>query len=164
MVVTHVLGVVGAAVGSSSSAQDLKRDILGVHLGMTREEARKRLEEIGTFEREERKQQEIWRVRDASFSHVIIGLSKEGKLRYVTAIARNDADAKRLPYSSIGDVSWARQAGDPAINNYRFEWTLPAATDQPGTLVVAVGRDPEFLSTYSLKRIGDAQSAAAAEE
>lgn len=146
---------------SHASDGEPKRDILGVHLEMTREDAAKRLDEIGTFERDERKQQAVWQVRDPSFSHVIIGMSKEGKLRYVTAVAREDDEAKRIAYSSIGDLEQARQAGDPAIKNFRFEWSLPARQDQPAAVAVALGRDPEFLSTYSLKRTGDTDTAAA---
>lgn len=137
--------------------QVIRRDILGVHLEMTKVEATKRLNEIGTFERDERKQQAIWQVRDPSFSHVIMGMSKDGKLRYITAIARTDSDARRLPYSSIGNVKQARQAGDAAIGNFRFEWLLPATKAQPEAIVEALGRDPEFLSTYSLKRSGAAE-------
>lgn len=132
-----------------------KRDILGLHLEMTKEEATNRLNEIGTFERDERKQQTIWQVRDPSFSHVIIGMSKEGKLRYITAVARTDDEAARVPYSSIGDLKQARQTGDAAINNFRFEWSLPALKDQPDAILQALGRNPEFLSTCSLKRSGD---------
>ena len=148
---------------SHASERELKRDILGVHLEMTKEEASKRLNEIGPFDRDERKQQAIWQVRDPSFSHVIIGMSKEGKLRYVTAVAREDEQATRVPYSSIGDLQQARQAGDPTIKNFRFEWSLPARQDQPAAVAAALGRDPEFLSTYSLKRTGEIDPAAGEE-
>ena len=140
-----------------------KRDILGIHLEMTKEEATKRLKEIGTFERDERKQQAVWQVRDPSFSHVIVGLSKEGKLRYVTAVAREDDAATRMPYSSVGDLHLARQLGDPAIKNFMFEWSLPERKNKPAAVAVARGRDPEFLSTYSLKRAGEAGPAASEE-
>ncbi len=139
---------------SHASAGEPRRDILGLHLEMTKEEATKRLNEIGTFERDERKQQAIWQVRDPSFSHLIIGMSKEGKLRYITAIARADSEATRVPYRSIGELKEAQQAGDPAIKNFRYEWSLPARKDQPEAVAQALGRDPEFLSTYSLKRVG----------
>ncbi len=147
-------------LASHAADGEPKREILGLHLEMTKEEATKRLAEIGTFERDERKQQAIWQVRDASFSHLIIGMSKEGKLRYVTAVAREDSAARRIPYSAIGDLEQARQAGDPAIKNFRFEWSLPARQDQPAAVAVALGRDPEFLSTYSLKRTGETDPAA----
>ena len=150
-------------VSHGSAAGEPKRDILGMHLEMTQEEATKRLNQIGSLEREERKQQAVWQVRDASFSHLIIGMTKEGKLRYVTAVAREDNEAKRLPYSSVGELKQARQAGDPAINNFIFEWSLPARKDQPAAIAVARGRDPEFLSTYSLKRTGETDPAAGAD-
>ena len=140
-----------------------KRDILGLHLEMLQEDATKRLNEIGTFERDERKQQAVWQVRDPSFSHVIIGASKEGKLRFITAVARTDSDASRVPYASVGNLEQARQAGDPAIKNFRFEWSLPALKEQPAAIAQALGRDPEFLSTYSLKRIGATELPAAEE-
>ena len=145
---------------SHAGDREPKRDILGIHLEMTKEEATKRLAEIGTFERDERKQQAVWQVRDPSFSHVIIGMTKEGKLRYVTAVAREDSEAVRVPYTSVGELKQARQAGDPSIKNFRFEWSLPARQDQPEAIAAALGRDPEFLSTYSLKRTGDTDPAA----
>jgi hypothetical protein len=146
-----------------AAGEPAKRDILGLHLEMTKEQATKRLTEIGTFERDERKQQAIWQVRDPSFSHVIIGMSKEGKLRYITATARTDAEAKRVSYSSVGDLDQARQTGDPTIKNFRFEWSLPALKDQPEAVAQALGRDPEFLSTLSLKRIGNTEPPAGEE-
>ena len=141
-------------------AEEPAREILGIGLEMTREDAQKRLKEIGTFERQERKQQEIWKVRDATFSHVIIGADKEGKLRFLTAVAREDADAKRVAYVSVGNLEAARQAGDVSIRNFHYEWRLPEGNGRPATLVVARGRDPKFLTTFSLKRISDAGAAA----
>lgn len=135
------------------SGQELQRQILGVHLNMTKDEARKRLQEIGTFVRDERKRQEIWQVRDESFSHLIIGFDKDEKLRFVTAVAREDKEAKRLAYGKIGDLKQARQAGDVKINNFNYEWELPATKDAPKTRVSARGRDRKFLTTYSLKRL-----------
>lgn len=136
-----------------AEARELPRQILGVHLNMTKDEAHKRLKEIGTFERDERKQQEIWKVRDESFSHLIIGADKQGKLRFVTAVAREDKEAKRVAYGKIGDLKQARQAGDPKINNFNYQWDLPAKKDGPHTLVMARGRDPKFVTTLSLKSL-----------
>lgn len=139
------------------SGQELQRQILGVHLNMTKDEAHKRLQEIGTFERDERKQQEIWKVRDESFSHLIIGLGKDDKLRFLTAVAREDKEAKRFAYNKVGDLKQARQAGDVKIKNFNYEWDLLADKDNPHTQINARGRDPKFLTTYSLKRLdGDA--------
>ncbi len=121
---------------------------------MTEEQARGRLKEIGTFVRKEAGEQEVWKVSDPSFSHILIGFATDGKLRYVTAVARKDKDAKRIPYQSIGDLELAKQAGDPKMKVYNYQWNLPAEKDNPETLVIALGRDPENLSTLSLKRLG----------
>lgn len=135
-------------------AAELERDILGIRLGMAKADAQKRLNEIGKFQRDERKRQDIWEVRDERFSHLIVGFDKEDKLRYVTATAREDKDAKRVGYEEIGRLKDARQAGDVSIKNFNYEWNLPAEKGDPETLVSARGRDPKFLSTYSLKRMG----------
>jgi hypothetical protein len=47
----------------------------------------------------------------------------------------------------------ARQAGDPGIKNFNYEWDLPSHSDGPKTLVSARGRDPTFLTTLSLKKV-----------
>lgn len=139
----------------SASAQEIQRQILGIHFKLAKEDVHKRLSEIGNFVRDERKQQEIWQVRDASFSHLIVAFEKNGKLRFVTAVSREDAEAKRVPYGQIGNVEKARQAGDPGINNFNYEWDLPSQEGHPRLLVIARGRDPNFLTTYSLKRLDD---------
>ena len=142
------------AVGEAKvSAQELSREILGIDLSMTKDAAQKRLQEIGTFVRHEEKQQEVWQVRDESFSHLIVGFGKHDKMRYVSAVARNDKDAKRVGYAELGDLKKARQTGDPKINNWRYEWELPAEKGEPHTLVIAAGRDPKYLTTYSLKNL-----------
>jgi hypothetical protein len=121
---------------------------------MPKDAVQKRLEEIGTFVRDERKRQQIWEVRDPSFSHLVVGFDANDRLRYVTAVAREDKEAKRVKYSDIGDTDTARQAGDVAIKNFNYEWTLTADKENKAGLVIARGRDPESLSTYSLKAAG----------
>lgn len=146
------------------AAAEPSRDILGIRLNMTRADAQKRLHEMGKFVRDERKRQEIWEVRDARFSHLVVGFDAKEKLRYVTAVAREDKEAKRVEYGEIGNLTTARQAGDPKINNFSYEWVLAAEKDEPATLVNARGRDPKFLSTYSLKRTGESDAEEAGEE
>jgi len=147
----------GALAVLSEAAPPAKpqRNILGIHLDMSRAEVQKRLQEIGKFERDERKRQEIWQVRDERFSHLVVGFDKTERLRYVTAVAREDKEAKRVGYEEIGNLKEARQAGDVAIKNFNYEWNLPAEKRDPQTLVSARGRDPKFLSTYSLKRLSE---------
>ena len=143
-----------------TAERELKRDILGIRLAMPKDVVHKRLEEIGKFVRDERKRQQIWEVRDPSFSHVIVGFDANDRLRYVTAVAREDEEAKRLKYSDIGDTEGARQAGDVAIKNFKYEWTLTGDRQNKAGVAIARGRDPEFLNTYSRKALG----AEAAEE
>ena len=138
----------------AAPSENFGRELLGIHLNLPKEDVTKRLQEIGTFVRAERKLQEVWQVRDESFSHLIIGFSKDARLRFITAVARDDKEAKRLPYSKIGDLKTARQAGDVKIKNFNYEWELPATPERPQTQVNARGRNPEFVETISLKRIG----------
>lgn len=138
---------------ANASAREVEREILGIHLTLTKDDVHKRLNEIGSFVRAERKSQEVWQVRDQSFSHLIVAFSKTGKLRFVTAVAREDTDAKRVSYGEIGDLEKARQTGDPGINNFHYEWDLPADRNGPRTLVSARGRDPTFLTTWTLKNL-----------
>jgi len=134
-----------------------ERQILGLHLDRPRAEAVKRLQEIGTFSRNERKRQEIWEIRNPSFSHIAIGFDEKDTVRYVTAIAREDKEATRVAYDEVGNLERARQAGDAKIQNLHYEWTLEAEEGHPKTLVSARGRDPKFLSTLSLKRLGNSE-------
>ena len=146
-----VFVILGLANGAL--AQVPERQILGIQLGMTEEKVHQRLKELGTLVRKEEKRQEAWQIREPSFSHLIVGFNKDAKLRYVTAVAREDKDAKRLPYDRVGDLKKARQAGDPKVNNFNYQWDLPAAKDNPHMLLIAIGRDPKLLATYTLKSL-----------
>lgn len=139
----------------ASAGEEVQRQILGIHFKLAKDDVHKRLNEIGSFVRAERKGQEIWQVRDPSFSHLIVAFGKDGKLRFVTAVAREGAETKRVPYGDIGNLDKARQAGDPSIKNFNYEWDLPSQDGSPRILVNARGRDPAFLTTCSLKRVDD---------
>ncbi len=149
-----VLLCVTAALPAGAAESKPVRELLGLRLEMARPEAEKRLQALGKLERNERRGQEIWKVRDERFSHVIVAFTAEGEMRFVTAVAREDKEAKRVPYSFVGDVQTARQAGDEAIKNFNYEWNLPPQGKSPATMVIARGRDPKFLTTASLKRVG----------
>ena len=146
-------------LGNGALAQIPERQILGIQLGMAEAKVHERLKAIGTLVRKEEKRQEAWQIRDPSFSHLIVGFNKDEKLRYVTAVAREDKDAKRVSYDHIGDLKQARQAGDPKVNNFNYQWDLPAARDNPHMLVMAIGRDPKLLKTYTLKSLEEKLSA-----
>ena len=147
-----LLSLAWASTGVSAG-EEVQRQILGIHFKLAKDDVHKRLNEIGSFVRAERKGQEIWQVRDPSFSHLIVAFAKDGKLRFVTAVAREDTEAKRVPYGEIGNLDKARQAGDPSIKNFNYEWDLPSQDGSPRLQINARGRDPEFLTTYSVKKM-----------
>ena len=147
-----VIGAVAAALAEAQNTSGVRREILGLQLSMSEPDVEKRLKEIGTFVRDERKRQQIWTTRDDTFSHVAIGFDKEGHLRYVTAVARSDDKAKRMRYEEVGPLAEAKQVGDPAVKNFNFIWSLPKHENQPETQVIARGRHETFLDTFTLKR------------
>lgn len=158
--ILFTLAAVSIPAFSLAAAVTENREVLGLRLSMTAAEARARLEKVGEFVRDERKKQQIWKVRDDHFSHVIVALDKQDRVRFITAVARKDAEAKQLEYESAGQLDRARQAGDVSINNFNYEWTLAAEKNEPEMMVIARGRDPKFLDTLTLKRL-DAESDAA---
>ena len=103
----------GVAAGRETGP---RRDIFGLRLDMTKEDAHSRLQKIGTLQREERKRQEVWEVRDPYFSHVIIGFDKQSRIRFVTAVAREGG--QRMRYTDVANLKKARQEGNVSINNY----------------------------------------------
>ena len=128
-----------------------QREIMGLRLGMSKVAAHQQLQKIGRLEREERKRQEVWEVRDPRFSHIIVGFDKGTQIRFVTAVAREDSQ-QRMRYRDVADLTKARQVGDIAIKNYHYVWELAARGKEPKSFIVVRGRDPEYLTTYSIKR------------
>ena len=106
--------VLGAAC---SSPREPQPEILGVRLGMTRDEARARLQSIGQLEKEERRQQEVWRLADdPSYTHLIVAFDKGyTAVRYVTAVANEQG--RRVRYSDVVDTRLAREETTPATRN-----------------------------------------------
>lgn len=139
------------AAGLGAAAASPRRDLVGLRVGMTKEAARRHLHKIGTLQREERKRQEVWELRDEYFSHVIVGFDQQARVRFVTAVAREGA-GRRMRYGDVASLETARQEGDVSINNYHFVWELARRGREPRCLVEARGRDPQFLSTYTIKK------------
>ena len=127
-----------------------KPEILGVRLGMSREEARARLQNIGQLEKEERRQQEVWRLtNDPVYSHLMVAYNKEyTAVRYVTAVANEQG--RRVRYADVVDLKRAREDTTPASHAYTQE--VPARPDQPGFVAKAIGTDPAYLKYYSVER------------
>lgn len=147
----HVLCLVVLLVGTQLAEAKLIKDVLGLRVGMSREAAIARLHQIGKKDHDERKQQEIWKLRDdPHFSYVIIAYDKEYKtVRFVTAKAREDG--KRVRYSDVIDTKKATQLG--SANNYNYVLEVPASGDKPAYKIIARGTDKNFLTYLAVEEI-----------
>jgi hypothetical protein len=129
----------------------LRPEIMGIGLGTNRDAARARLESIGSLEKEDRKLQQVWAIRDQRISHLLIGFDAESRVRYVTAIARSGGP--RIRYAEIADVNSAQRM--QTQGNYRFTWEVAEREGHPGYVIIAHGHDPQYLDSYSVKMISE---------
>jgi hypothetical protein len=125
-------------------------EILGVRLGMSRDEAHARLQKIGELEKKERRQQEVWRLAaDPNYSHVMVAYNKDyTSVRYVTAVANEQG--RRIPYADVVNPDGARLESTPVSRTYIQE--TPARDGRPGFITKAIGTDPTYLKYYSVER------------
>ncbi|HEX8150628.1 MAG TPA: hypothetical protein VF591_25815 [Pyrinomonadaceae bacterium] len=132
-----------------ATAVEPKPEILGVRLGMSREEAHARLRGIGKLEKEERRQQEVWRLTDdPNYSHLMVAYNKEyTSVRYVTAVANEQG--RRLRYADVIDPGRARLESTQASRSYTLE--TPARAGRPGFVAKVIGDDPTYLKYYSVE-------------
>lgn len=128
---------------SSTSPRTAPDDILGVRLNMPRAEVRTVLGEVGKFEREERKRQEVWTISDPRYESLIIGYSPEWNVRFVTAVAKKEGEAVR--YADVLDM--ARAEHKAAGQTHTYTWAI----GKPDYYVIAIG-GPERLDYLSLKK------------
>ncbi|HEV7891072.1 MAG TPA: hypothetical protein VGP08_10545 [Pyrinomonadaceae bacterium] len=137
-----------------STAPEPRPEILGVRLGMSREEAHARLQAIGKLEKEERRQQEVWRLDgDPSYSHLMVAYDKEhASVRYVTAVANEQG--RRVHYSDVVSLDGARLDSTQGSRTYTQEF--PERAGRPGFVAKAIGTDPAYLKYYSVKSSGSA--------
>ena len=124
-------------------------EIMGISLDMSRDAARARLKAIGNLEKEERKRQEVWAVKDTRISHLLVGYDTDNRVRYVTAIARTDGP--RIRYQDVADPKSAQQSH--IQGNHKFTWEVAARRGHIGYILVARGHDPQYLDSYSVKKI-----------
>jgi hypothetical protein len=133
---------------ASAAPAGPRPEIMGVSLDMSRDAARARLKSIGSLEREERKRQEVWAIKDARISHLLIGYDADYRVRYVTAIARTDGP--RIKYQEIADL----KAAERSVNqgNHKFTWEVEARRGHAAFILIARGHDPQYLDSYSVKK------------
>jgi hypothetical protein len=147
---SFVLLILLALFSVQTSEAKTKSDILGISLGMSYDEATRRLQKIGKLEKNESKLQEIWTLnKNASFSHLIVGFDKETKeVRFVTAKAL--AGGKRVKYEDVLDTKKAKQAG--AVNNYKYIQEIPAQGKRAAFKIIAMGQDSNYLTYFSIEK------------
>ena len=135
-----------------STADKPRPEILGVRLGMSREEAHARLREIGKLEKEERGRQEVWRLDgDPSYTHLMVAYDKErASVRYVTAVANEQG--RRVPYADVVRLDGARL--DSTQGSVTYTQEIPERDGRPGFVAKAIGADPTYLKYYSVKSSG----------
>jgi hypothetical protein len=141
-----LLLVIGVLVSAAPARP--RPEIMGISLDMTRDDARARLKSIGSLEKEDRKRQEVWAVKDSRISHLLVGYDADFRVRYVTAIARTDGP--RIRYQEVADLKAAQHTN--ATSNYKFTWEVEARRGQPSFLIIARGHDAQFLDSYSVKK------------
>lgn len=139
---------VGILASAAPALAKPRPEIMGVALDMSRDAARARLKSIGSLEREDRKLQEVWAIKDARISHLLIGYDADHRVRYVTAIARTDGP--RIRYQELADLKSAQRS--VVQGNHKFTWEIAARRGHIGYLLIARGHDPQYLESYSVKK------------
>ncbi|HEX3249631.1 MAG TPA: hypothetical protein VHS05_09390 [Pyrinomonadaceae bacterium] len=143
-----ILLVLAIGVLANAAPARLRPEIMGVSLDMSRDDAHTRLKSIGSLEKEDRKRQEVWAIKDPRISHLLIGYDADYRVRYVTAIAR--ADGPRIRYQEIADLKSAQSSN--TAGNHKFTWEVEGHRGKAAFIIIARGHDPRYLDSYSVKK------------
>jgi len=142
------LVVMSIGVLASGAPAKPRAEIMGISLDMSRDDARTRLKSIGSLEREDRKRQEVWAIKDPRISPLIVGYDADNRVRYVTAIARTEGP--RIRYQEVADLRSAERVVNQG--NHKFTWEVEARRGRAAFVMIARGHDPQFLDSYSVKK------------
>lgn len=151
-----VLSVCLTAFGCSYLPQTKSdSDILGIKLGTSEKEVRKRLNELGRLDREESRQQEIWTLNnDPHYSHLILAFDKENQsVRYITVKARENGTP--VQYRDVVDLEKAKQIS--SAGNYKYVQEIEGSLTISGYIKTASGKDTNNLTYYSLKKLNSSE-------
>jgi hypothetical protein len=131
------------------AAPEPRPEILGLRLGMGKEEAHQRLRDLGRLEKEERKQQEVWALSaDPAYSHLIVAFGKEdAAIRFVTAVAKDGG--RRVRFADVIDTGKAQHTRAGNSTTYKME--VSGRDGQPAYTIKAIGNDTEYLKYYSVE-------------
>ena len=138
-----------AWVLANATPAEPRPEIMGIALGMSRDDARARLRSLGTLEKEARKRQEVWAIKDERISHLLVGYDPEFRVRYVTAVTRTGGP--RIRYDEVADLKHAQRVNNQG--NYKFTWEVAARQGQSAFITIAHGRDSQYLESYSVKKL-----------
>lgn len=142
-----VLSLIQCAT-KSALVTSLPDNILGIKIGMPKEDAEKHLREIGKFSRDETKRQQVWLLRDdPHFGSVGIGYDKENRVQYVTAIAK-PKDSNSMRFTEVSDIKTAKE--EIVGTNHRYTWEVPARDGKAPYTIIAQGTNPDYLSLLTL--------------
>ena len=141
--------LLGVGVLASAAPSKPRPEIMGIVLGMSRDSAQARLKSMGSLEKEARKRQEVWAIKDPRVSHLLVGYDTDFRVRYVTAIARTNGP--RIRYDEVADIKTAQRINNQG--NYKFTWEVAARRRQFGYVMMARGHDPNYLESYSVKKL-----------
>src|ERR1041385_1418052 len=141
-----LLLVIGFLVSAATARP--RPEIMGVSLDMSHDDARARLKSIGSLEKEDRKRQEVWALKDPRISHLLVGYDADYRVRYVTAIARTDGP--KIRYQEIADLKSAKSSH--GTGNHKFTWEIESRRGKESFIVIARGHDPKYLDSYSVKK------------
>jgi len=141
-----LLLVIGILVSAAPARP--RPEIMGISLEMSRDDARALLKSIGSLEKEDRKRQEVWAVKDPRISHLLVGYDADYRVRYVTAIARTDGP--KIRYQEVADLKSARRA--VVQGNHKFTWEIEGRRGHEAFILIARGHDPQYLDSYSVKK------------
>jgi len=141
--------IVALGVVVSVTAATPRDEIMGIALGMSKANARARLQALGTLERETRKRQEVWIIKDPRVSHLLVGYDADSRVRYVTAVARTGG--ARIRYDEVAELKSAQRLTNQG--NYKLTWEVAARSGHAAYLLIAHGHDPQYLDSYSIKKV-----------
>lgn len=145
-----VLLITIQCASKSASAPDLPDNILGIKLGMNKEDAEKHLKEIGKFSRDEAKRQQIWSLNnDPHFGYLALGYDKENQVRYVAAFAKPKG-GKLMRFDEVGGLKLAKE--EIVGEFHRYTWEVPAQKENSSYSVIAQGNNLDYLSMFTLAK------------
>jgi hypothetical protein len=143
-------------VAAGASAKAPPRSVLGLSPGMSEEAAHRVLRRVarqqkdeGKKEEEEGGRDEVWLLeRHTDFAKVIVGFDAKNHVRYVTALAKEEGH--RMSYSEVATLKDAKVEESGVFR--RYTWEVKPGKKSRGYLIIAQGRDPQYLMSLSIKQ------------